>query len=113
MARDDDLIHGKTKKEIMMNPNSPESKTFVEFFGIKKYNKMRESGMSTEEVIEDRLKRSGNKKIKKAPGDAVHKMPDGTLMKGAKHGMKHGGSVKGKCKVDGIAIRGRTKAKHK
>jgi hypothetical protein len=44
---------------------------------------------------------------------AVHRMPDGTLMKGAKHGMKHGGSVKGKCKVDGIAIRGRTKAKHK
>tara|TARA_R110000787_G_scaffold132455_1_gene244642 strand:- start:39 stop:434 length:396 start_codon:yes stop_codon:yes gene_type:complete len=46
-------------------------------------------------------------------GGAVHTMPDGTLMKGAKHGMKHGGSVKGKCKVDGIAIRGRTKAKHK
>jgi len=44
---------------------------------------------------------------------AVHRMPDGTLMKGAKHGMKHGGSVKGKCKVDGIAIRGRTRAKHK
>jgi len=46
-------------------------------------------------------------------GGAVHTMPDGRKMKGAKHGMKHGGAVKGKCKVDGIAIRGRTRAKHK
>ena len=27
--------------------------------------------------------------------------------------MKKGGRVKGKCKVDGIAIRGRTRAMHK
>ena len=26
-------------------------------------------------------------------GGAVHTMPDGTIMKGAKHGMKHGGMV--------------------
>ena len=31
----------------------------------------------------------------------------------ASMGFKKGGRVKGKCKVDGIAIRGRTKAKHK
>jgi hypothetical protein len=43
----------------------------------------------------------------------VHTMPDGTKMKGAKHGMKHGGSVKGKCKMDGIAIRGKTRAKQR
>ena len=43
----------------------------------------------------------------------VHTMPDGTKMKGAKHGMKHGGAVKGKCKMDGIAIRGKTRAKQR
>ena len=57
-----------------------------------------------------RMIKQGERYKKRA---AVHRMPDGTLMKGAKHGMKHGGSVKGKCKVDGIAIRGRTRAKHK
>ena len=57
-----------------------------------------------------RMIKQGGRYKKRA---AVHRMPDGTIMKGAKHGMKHGGSVKGKCKVDGIAIRGRTKAKHK
>ena len=36
----------------------------------------------------------------------------GNLYPGS-HRMKKGGSVKGKCKVDGIAIRGRTRAKHK
>jgi hypothetical protein len=40
-------------------------------------------------------------------------MPDGTKMKGAKHGMKHGGAVKGKCRMDGIAIRGKTRAKQR
>ena len=44
----------------------------------------------------------------------VHTMPDGTKMKGAKHGMKHGGAVKGKkCRIDGIAVRGRTRAKQR
>ena len=50
---------------------------------------------------------------KKSNGGAVHTMPDGTKMKGAKHGMKHGGSVKGKCKMDGIAIRGKTRARQR
>jgi hypothetical protein len=41
-------------------------------------------------------------------------MPDGKKMKGAKHGMKHGGAVKGKkCRMDGIAIRGKTRAKER
>jgi hypothetical protein len=35
-------------------------------------------------------------------------------MKGAKHGMKHGGKVKGKkCRMDGIAVRGKTRAKER
>ena len=38
-----------------------------------------------------------------------HKMPDGTVMKDSAHKMKHGGMV-GKCKRDGIAVRGKTKA---
>ena len=51
---------------------------------------------------------------KKSNGGAVHAMPDGTKMKGAKHGMKHGGAVKGKkCRMDGIAIRGKTRAKER
>ena len=48
---------------------------------------------------------------KKSNGGAVHTMPDGKKMKGAKHGMKHGGAVKGKCRMDGIAIRGKTKGR--
>jgi hypothetical protein len=64
--------------------------------------------------------RGGNKKagievsysFKK--GGAVHTMPDGTKMKGAAHGMKHGGKVKGKkCRMDGIAVRGKTRAKQR
>ena len=42
--------------------------------------------------------------------------PKGIYKKGGKvKGYEHGGSVKGKgkCKVDGIAVRGRTRAKHK
>jgi hypothetical protein len=47
-------------------------------------------------------------------GGAVHTMPDGKKMKGAKHGMKHGGAVKGKkCRMDGIAVRGKTRAKQR
>jgi hypothetical protein len=56
-----------------------------------------------------------DKKVeKKSNGGAVHTMPDGTKMKGAKHGMKHGGAVKGKkCRMDGIAVRGKTRAKQR
>jgi hypothetical protein len=51
---------------------------------------------------------------KKSNGGAVHTMPDGKKMKGAKHGMKHGGAVKGKkCRMDGIAIRGKTRARQR
>jgi len=65
------------------------------------------------DALDKLMKRGKYAPVKKAKGGAVHKMPDGTMMKGAKHGMKAGGSVKGRCKVDGIAVRGRTKAKHK
>jgi hypothetical protein len=94
-----------------------------------------------------------DKKVeKKSNGGAVHTMPDGKKMKGAKHGMKaggyvlsakdktrkesfessppakrgipikksatkemkHGGAVKGKkCRMDGIAVRGKTRAKQR
>ena len=62
--------------------------------------------------LDKRVKESGNRKIKKASGGAVHRMPDGTIMAGAKHGMKKGGRVK-KCRMDGIAIRGKTRAKER
>jgi len=44
----------------------------------------------------DKKTNDGYDKAKKQPlkdGGAVHKMPDGTMMKGAKHGMKAGGYV--------------------
>jgi len=64
----------------------------------------------------DKKTNDGYDKAKKQPlkdGGAVHKMPDGTMMKGAKHGMKAGGPVKGKCKMDGVAVRGKTRAKQR
>ena len=84
---------------------------------LNKIMKTGGGGKRFREIIENLLAPIKNlpKGVMKTGGKrgAVHRMPDGTLMKGAKHGMKHGGSVKGKCKVDGIAIRGRTRAKHK
>jgi hypothetical protein len=49
------------------------------------------------------LKKPTNPGLKKLPSEVRNKMGF----------MKKGGSVKGKCKVDGIAVRGRTRAKHK
>ena len=49
------------------------------------------------------LKKPTNPGLKKLPTEVRNKMGF----------MKKGGSVKGKCKVDGIAVRGRTRAKHK
>ena len=64
---------------------------------------------SANDYVKEDLKK---KKMKK--GGAVkkgyHKMPDGTVMKDSAHKMKHGGMV-GKCKRDGIAVRGKTKAR--
>ena len=37
-------------------------------------------------------------KVKKMHGGAMHAMPNGTMMPGAKHGMKKGGSAKKKSK---------------
>ena len=45
------------------------------------------------DALDKLMKRGKYAPVKKAKGGAVHKMPDGTMMKGAKHGMKHGGLV--------------------
>jgi hypothetical protein len=37
--------------------------------------------------------RAMKKKTSDAKGRAMHKMPDGSMMPGAKHGMKKGGKV--------------------
>ena len=64
---------------------------------------------SANDYVKEDLKK---KKMKK--GGAVkkgyHRMPDGSIMKDSAHKMKHGGMV-GKCKRDGIAVRGKTKAR--
>jgi len=49
------------------------------------------------------LKKPTNPGLKKLPSEVRNKMGY----------MKHGGSVKGKCRMDGIAIRGRTRAKER
>ena len=61
---------------------------------INEFNEFKKGGM---------LKKPTNPGLKKLPSEVRNKMGF----------MKKGGSVKGKCKVDGIAVRGRTKAKHK
>lgn len=85
---------------------------------LKKTEKKAEGGM---------LKAPDNPGLKKLPtevrnkmgymkkGGAVkkgyHRMPDGSIMKDSAHKKKmaHGGMV-GKCKRDGVAVRGKTKA---
>ncbi len=47
----------------------------------------------------------GTKRMNMGGMTGTHKMPDGTTMKGAKHGYKAGG------KIDGCAKRGRTNCK--
>jgi hypothetical protein len=100
---------GPTKKEIekiMRDPNSPERKVYDKFLkgnplfpdlDKKDSMKAREkrvkdsvNGDYQEKEIEKRLIKSGNKKIK----------------------MKKGGKVK-KCRMDGIALRGKTRAKER
>jgi hypothetical protein len=60
----------------------------------------------------NQLVREMDEKIKKASEEAKNR----PFNKGGKvKGYEHGGSVKGKgkCKIDGIAIRGKTRAKRK
>lgn len=46
-------------------------------------------------------------------GGATHKMPDGSMMAGKKHGMKHGGMAKGGKTNDEMKSMGRNMAKMK
>ncbi len=56
---------------------------------------------------------------KMSKGGAMHKMPDGTMMKGASHKMGHGGKVKKMARggssasrrADGCAVKGKTKGR--
>jgi hypothetical protein len=47
------------------------------------------------------------KRMKAGGPTGMHKMPDGTMMKGAKHGYKAGGVTRG----DGACMKGRTKGR--
>ena len=73
--------------------------------------------IATKPLMTDGMKagRAGSQgRAAQVPAAQMHTMPDGTKMKGAKHGMKHGGAVKGKkCRIDGIAVRGKTRAKQR
>tara|TARA_R110000782_G_scaffold236056_1_gene322179 strand:+ start:236 stop:544 length:309 start_codon:yes stop_codon:yes gene_type:complete len=96
------------KKDINLNMPLDEFKKLTP-------KELREYERKADEM--DRKTKEGYDKAKKQPlkvGGAVHTMPDGTKMKGAAHGMKHGGAVKGKkCRIDGIAVRGKTRAKQR
>jgi hypothetical protein len=46
----------------------------------------------------DKMGRAMKRKTSDAKGRAMHKMPDGSMMPGAKHGMKKGGMAKKKGK---------------
>jgi hypothetical protein len=55
---------------------------------------------------------------KMSKGGATHKMPDGSMMKGASHKMGHGGRVKkmshggsASKRADGCAVKGKTKGR--
>jgi hypothetical protein len=60
------------------------------------------------------LKKKKDKKIPKMGkmGKAVQPLSKLKYLP-SKKSMKHGGSVKGKCRMDGIAVRGRTRAKER
>jgi len=101
---------GSVKKEI------PTTKTTMGEGRIKILDKLLKRGKyadkeinSANDYVKEDLKK---KKMKK--GGAVkkgyHRMPDGSIMKDSAHKMKKGGMV-GKCKRDGIAVRGKTKAR--
>ena len=73
--------------------------------------------IATKPLMTDGMKagRAGSQgRAAQVPAAQMHTMPDGTKMKGVAHGMKHGGAVKGKkCRIDGIAVRGKTRAKQR
>lgn len=87
-----------------------ESRIGIDYLGrYKKRNKYKDKEInSANDYVKEDLK-----KKKMNEGGAIkkgyHKMPDGTVMKDSAHKMKHGGMV-GKCKRDGIAVRGKTRA---
>tara|TARA_R110002167_G_C12342089_1_gene621274 strand:- start:29 stop:397 length:369 start_codon:yes stop_codon:yes gene_type:complete len=73
---------------------NPEEKAAID----RGYNDAKTTDKTTKE-LDKRVKESGNKKIKKASGGAVKRY-------------KKGGKIK-KCRMDGIAIRGKTRAKQR
>jgi hypothetical protein len=106
----------KLKKDIL-----PDQKDLVgsEVYDLPEYKKNKFSSgykKGLQDAADAANKGGRSRKIKLNKGGTVktHTMPDGTKMKGAKHGMKHGGAVKGKkCRMDGIAVRGKTRAKQR
>ena len=117
-------------KKIMMNPNSPESKVYIKTKGKAAYDKMVEKGLAAEKKynakeekdLDDKVKNIGRTKLnqggvlKAAPNKGAASLPKS--VRNNMGFMKKGGKVKGykaggKCKIDGIAKRGRTRAKHK
>jgi hypothetical protein len=105
----------KLKKDIL--PGYQRDLVGSEVYDLPEYKKNKFSTgykKGLQDAADAANKGGRSRKIKLNKGGAVHTMPDGKKMKGAKHGMKHGGAVKGKkCRMDGIAIRGKTRAKER
>ena len=120
-----------TKEEIqkiMMNPNSPESKVYIEDKGREAYDKMVKKGLAAEKKynakeekdLDNKVKNIGKTKLNQGAASLPKGVRNsmGFMKKGGKvKGYGHGGSIKGKgkgkCRMDGIAIRGKTRAKER
>jgi hypothetical protein len=107
-TKEDQIMDAKTEKAAkdVKKRETEENKGFREKLIEKitpSFLKKQKEKKKAMDNIEKGMKKGGA--VKKG----YHKMPDGTVMKDSAHKMKHGGMV-GKCKRDGIAVRGKTKA---
>ncbi len=109
---------GKAGETVAKRPR-PDKKNLTEsqIAKMKKKEEADERSYTVEKYLQNRSERpqplSFNKggALKKPTNPGLKKLP--TEVRNKMGFMKKGGSVKGKCKVDGIAVRGRTRAKHK
>jgi hypothetical protein len=92
-----EMVPGKVMKETKMMKEMGRGETKA------KMQEMNPGMVKLKKAAPEVAKKMGYKK-----GGMTHKMPDGTMMKGAKHGMKKGGSV---TRGDGACMKGHTKGK--
>tara|TARA_R110002124_G_scaffold8749_1_gene45997 strand:+ start:48 stop:566 length:519 start_codon:yes stop_codon:yes gene_type:complete len=92
---------------------------------FKEGGKVKKGSSRLSKIIRDLPKKSLGRILAKPVTSVLKKKKDKKIPKmgkmgapamsgyGSKKSMKHGGSVKGKCRMDGIAVRGKTRAKQR